>query len=80
MARKLGEGRLPKQIELGWREVQSPFFTDSNAQPAYPNRDAYETPTTDDREASTLDKRLERVGQSRDDRDRDDRDKGIDRE
>jgi len=45
MAGKLGEGRLERQIDLGFREVGGFFFPDSNiAQHSYPTRGNYGPP------------------------------------
>jgi hypothetical protein len=85
MAGKIGEGRLGKQIDLGWDEIGGLFFQVSNiVQPAHSFRGNYGTPKEAD--AVEPDKpepsfeELHPVGPGRDDHDRDDRDHGIERE
>jgi hypothetical protein len=83
MARKIGEGRLGKQIDLGFDEIGGFFFPVSNiVQPARALRGNYGPP----KEADALEpekpehsfEELHPVGPGRDDRGRDD--PGIERE
>jgi hypothetical protein len=83
MAGKIGEGRLEKQIDLGFREVGGFFFPDSNiAQPMYPTRGNYGPPKEADsvepeKPEPSFDE-LHPVDPGRDDHRRDD--PGIERE
>lgn len=83
---KIGDQFVDDMIDRGRREAGAFFFQDSNiAQATYPLRGGYwfakeaQSPGVEKHE-STLDDRLQQVGVSRDDRGRDERDRGMELE
>jgi hypothetical protein len=85
MAGKLGEGRLERQIDLGFREAGGFFYHDSNiAQPMYPLRGNYAPPKEIDSigpdKPEPSFEELHPVGPGLDDRGRADRDRGMELE
>lgn len=90
---KIGAGHLAGMARQGLRELRAALYPESNiAQPpdlgiagnATPGEIAEsrqaETPSLEEERGSTLDDRLQKGKQSRDDRGKDDKDKGMDRE